>query len=253
MRHYEIVLLIHPDQSEQVPAMLGRYKDMVVNQIAPAGKSANEPTNKPEKGIVHRVEDWGRRRLAYIINDVHKAHYLMLNVECNLETLRELEKNFKFNDSIIRSLIIRCDHASTDESALAKAKAAEDRAEAEKRVAREVAEAADEVRQKAAALKAESASKDEDKSKDEGASKADSKDASEDKVKGAKAKRDAAADAGETTADVADADDAPATADVANADEVPVTADVVDAGEAPVTADVDTANETPSKPQPETA
>ena len=116
MRHYEIVLLIHPDQSEQVPAMLGRYKDMVT----------------AEKGQVHRVEDWGRRRLAYMIKEAHKAHYVMFNVECSLDMLRELEKNFKFNDSILRSLVIRREQAITEQSALAKAKAEEDRIEAEK-------------------------------------------------------------------------------------------------------------------------
>lgn len=119
MRHYEIVLLVHPDQSEQVPAMLDRYKDLVT-----AGQ-----------GRVHRVEDWGRRRLAYMINDAHKAHYVMLNVECNLEMLRELEKNFKFNDSIVRSLVIRRDRAISEQSALAKAKAEDDRIEAEKQAA----------------------------------------------------------------------------------------------------------------------
>ena len=116
MRHYEIVLLVHPDQSEQVPAMLGRYKEMIT----------------AEKGRVHRVEDWGRRRLAYMIDDIHKAHYVMLNIECDLALLRELEKNFKFNDSIVRNLVIRRDRAITDESAMAKAKAEEERAEAEK-------------------------------------------------------------------------------------------------------------------------
>ncbi len=135
MRHYEIVLLIHPDQSEQVPTMLARYKDVVT----------------AEKGLVHRVEDWGRRRLAYMINEVHKAHYVMLNVECELEVLRELEKNFKFNDSIIRSLVIRRDQAVTEQSALAKAKAEEMREEAriesEKRAAREKAEATREARE----------------------------------------------------------------------------------------------------------
>ena len=119
MRHYEIVLLVHPDQSEQVPAMLDRYKDLVT-----AGQ-----------GRVHRVEDWGRRRLAYMINDAHKAHYVMLNVECNLEMLRELEKNFKFNDSIVRSLVIRRDRAISEQSVLAKAKAEDDRIEAEKQSA----------------------------------------------------------------------------------------------------------------------
>ena len=127
MRHYEIVLLVHPDQSEQVPAMLLRYKDMVT----------------AEKGLVHRVEDWGRRRLAYMINDVHKAHYVMLNIECGLEMLRELEKNFKFNDSIVRSLVLRRDRAISEQSPLAKAKAEEERIEAEKQAARRRAESSE--------------------------------------------------------------------------------------------------------------
>ena len=116
MRHYEIVLLVHPSRSEQVPAMLHRYKDMV----------------RAAKGRVHRVEDWGRRRLAYMISEVHKAHYVMMNVECELDTLRELERNFKFNDSVVRSMVIRRARAETGQSAMAKAKAEEDRLEAEK-------------------------------------------------------------------------------------------------------------------------
>ncbi len=123
MRHYEIVLLIHPGQSEQVPSMIDRYKDMVTAKVGSAAAEA---------GRVHRVEDWGRRRLAYMINDFHKAHYVMFNVECGLETLRELEKNFKFNDSIVRSLVIRRRAAISEQSALASAKAEEDRIEAEK-------------------------------------------------------------------------------------------------------------------------
>ena len=134
MRHYEIVLLIHPDQSEQVPAMLERYRDMVT-----AGK-----------GLVHRTEDWGRRRLAYMISDVHKAHYVMLNVECDLETLRELEKNFKFNDSIVRNLVIRRARAVTEQSALAKVKAEEERMDAEKQATRKKAEADEQSAPKAA-------------------------------------------------------------------------------------------------------
>ncbi len=117
MRHYEIVFLVHPDQSEQVPAMIDRYKDMV---------SAGD-------GQTHRTEDWGRRRLAYSINDVHKAHYVMFNVECSLDVLREIERNFKFNDSILRHLVIRCNEAITEESNFSKAKAEEDRIEAEKK------------------------------------------------------------------------------------------------------------------------
>ena len=91
MRHYEIVFLVHPDQSEQVPAMVDRFKDMVTSG----------------DGKIHRVEDWGRRRLAYMINDVHKAHYIMINIECSLGVLQDIERNFKFNDSILRHLVIR--------------------------------------------------------------------------------------------------------------------------------------------------
>ena len=114
MRHYEIVFLVHPDQSEQVPAMIYRYREMVTSG----------------SGNVHRVEDWGRRRLAYMINDVHKAHYVMLNIECGLDVLAEIERNFKFNDSVLRYLVIRRKQAITEESAMAKAKAAEDEADA---------------------------------------------------------------------------------------------------------------------------
>jgi len=136
MRHYEIVLLVHPGQSEQAPGMLERYQDMVA----------------AADGRVHRVEDWGRRRLAYMIDDVHKAHYLLLNIECNLPALRELERHFKFNDSIIRSLVIRRDTALTEPSALALAKAEEDRIEAEKAAAQAAQEkAAAEAAAKAAA------------------------------------------------------------------------------------------------------
>ena len=117
MRHYEIVFLVHPDQSEQVPAMIDRYKEMVASG----------------EGQTHRTEDWGRRRLAYSINDVHKAHYVMMNIECSLDVLREIERNFKFNDSILRHLVIRRKVAIAEESQLAKAKAEEDRADAEKK------------------------------------------------------------------------------------------------------------------------
>ncbi len=117
MRHYEIVFLVHPDQSEQVPAMMERYRDMV----ASGG------------GQTHRSEDWGRRRLAYSINDVHKAHYVLFNIECSLEVLREIERNFKFNDSILRHLVVRQNKAYTEESQFAKAKAEEERLEEEKK------------------------------------------------------------------------------------------------------------------------
>ena len=104
MRHYEIVLLIHPDQSEQVPAMLERYKGLITT----AG------------GKVHRVEDWGRRQLAYMINKLAKAHYLCLNIECGQETLVELETGFKFNDAVLRHLTVAKSKAETAPSVMMK-------------------------------------------------------------------------------------------------------------------------------------
>lgn len=110
MRHYEIVFLVHPDQSEQVPAMIDRYRSLI----------------ESGKGVIHRLEDWGRRQLAYPISKVHKAHYVLLNVECTLETLRELEAAFKFNDAVLRSLVIKRDAAVTSPSPLVKEKEKEE-------------------------------------------------------------------------------------------------------------------------------
>ena len=104
MRHYEILFLVHPDQSEQVPAMVERYK----SSITDGG------------GTIHRLEDWGRRQLAYPINKIHKAHYILLNIECSQEVLDELTNTFKFNDAILRNLVIRKDSAVTEESPLAR-------------------------------------------------------------------------------------------------------------------------------------
>ncbi|MEO8081839.1 MAG: 30S ribosomal protein S6 [Caldimonas sp.] len=104
MRHYEIVLLIHPDQSEQVPAMLERYKALVA-----AGG-----------GRVHRVEDWGRRQLAYMIQKLAKAHYLCINIECDGKVLNELETGFRFNDAVLRHLTVLKDHAETTPSVMMK-------------------------------------------------------------------------------------------------------------------------------------
>ena len=106
MRHYEIVFLVHPDQSEQVPAMIGRYKAII------EGKD----------GKVHRLEDWGRRQLAYPINKLHKAHYILMNVECNQESLDELNNAFRFNDAVIRNLIFQQKVAITEVSPLIKDK-----------------------------------------------------------------------------------------------------------------------------------
>ena len=104
MRHYEIVFMVHPDQSEQVPAMVERYTSIVSENA----------------GTVHRLEDWGRRHLAYPINKIHKAHYVLMNVECNGETLEEIENIFRFNDAIIRSMVVRCKEAVTEASPMMK-------------------------------------------------------------------------------------------------------------------------------------
>jgi len=103
MRHYEIVLLVHPDQSEQVPAMIERY----------------QATVETNNGVVHRLEDWGRRQLAYPINKIHKAHYVLMNVECEPANIDELTHAFRFNDAVIRNLIISMKKPYTDASPLA--------------------------------------------------------------------------------------------------------------------------------------
>lgn len=102
MRHYEIVFLVHPDQSEQVPMMLDRYQSMI----------------KTNGGAVHRLEDWGRRQLAYPINKIHKAHYILLNIECDGNTLKELTTNFRFNDAILRNIVLSRKHAVTESSVM---------------------------------------------------------------------------------------------------------------------------------------
>lgn len=105
MRHYEIVFLVHPDQSEQVPGMIERYTTAVTGS----------------GGQVHRLEDWGRRQLAYSINKIHKAHYVLMNIECTDEALEELTTNFRYNDAVLRNMVIREDEAITEESPIMKA------------------------------------------------------------------------------------------------------------------------------------
>ena len=102
MRHYEIVFLVHPDQSDQVPAMLKKYAGII----------------SKDGGQIHREEDWGRRQLAYPINKIHKAHYILLNIECSLEVLEELSSNFKFNDAVIRNMVIKRKKAITESSSI---------------------------------------------------------------------------------------------------------------------------------------
>ncbi|MGH8652137.1 MAG: 30S ribosomal protein S6 [Gammaproteobacteria bacterium] len=113
MRHYEIVFLVHPDQSEQVPAMIERYRSMI----------------EGKEGRIHRLEDWGRRPLTYPINKVHKAHYVLMNVECDGETLSQLTSAFRFNDAVIRNVTMRRSRAITDPSLLARTKEEDERKE----------------------------------------------------------------------------------------------------------------------------
>ena len=105
MRHYEIVFMVHPDQSEQVPGMIERYSNTI----------------QKDGGQVHRLEDWGRRQLAYPINKIHKAHYVLMNVEASNDAMEELTTTFRYNDAVIRNLVIRRDEAVTDESHIMKA------------------------------------------------------------------------------------------------------------------------------------
>ena len=106
MRHYEIVFMVHPDQSEQVPGMIERYTGTLTT----------------DGGKIHRLEDWGRRQLAYPIEKLHKAHYVLMNVEATQEAVNELEDNFRFNDAVIRSLIMRTKNSVTETSPMLKAK-----------------------------------------------------------------------------------------------------------------------------------
>ena len=137
MRHYEVVFLIHPDQSEQVPAMVEKYQGMVT----------------ASGGQIHRYEDWGRRQLSHIINKVHKAHYVLMNIECEQVVLDEILNAFKFNDAVLRHLVIRRDEAVTEPSALARGD--EPAAEEKSDKPAESAKPAEEVKEAAAPAKEE--------------------------------------------------------------------------------------------------
>jgi small subunit ribosomal protein S6 len=115
LRHYEVVFLVHPDQSEQVPAMMERYRNMI----------------EGASGKIHRQEDWGRRQLAHSIAKVHKAHYLLLNIECDKPTLDELVGAFRFSDAVLRHLVIKRDEAISEPSLMAKAREEEEAREAQ--------------------------------------------------------------------------------------------------------------------------
>ena len=124
MRHYEIVFMVHPDQSEQVPGMIERYTNVITK----------------DGGQVHRLEDWGRRQLAYHINKIHKAHYVLMNVEASNEAMEELTTTFRYNDAVIRNLVIRRDDAVTEESLIMKSEK-EDRERKSRYQERQAAEA----------------------------------------------------------------------------------------------------------------
>jgi len=125
MRHYEIVFMVHPDQSEQVPGMIERYTNTI----------------QKDGGKVHRLEDWGRRQLAYPIHKIHKAHYILMNVEASNDAMEELTTTFRYNDAVIRNLVIRRDEAVTDESFIMKAEK-ESRERKSRHEERQAAEAA---------------------------------------------------------------------------------------------------------------
>ena len=127
MNHYEIVLLFHPDQSEQVPAMMERY----TNAVTEGG------------GSVHRFEDWGRRQLAYSINDLHKSHYILWNIECSVDVLDELTTTFRFNDAVLRNMVIKRKDVVTDISPIKAAESRQDRDRSERRRDRDAEQSED--------------------------------------------------------------------------------------------------------------
>jgi small subunit ribosomal protein S6 len=177
MRHYEIVFLVHPDQSEQVPAMVEKYQGMVTE----AG------------GQVHRSEDWGRRQLAHPINKIHKAHYALLNVECPFDVIKEIKSAFKFNDAVLRHMVLSRDEAITEASPMAVAVAEEKQREKEAQQRRD-AKAAAEAAQRA------------DDEQEEAAQRADDEQEEEAPAEAAAAQESAA----EEKADEAAADEKPA-------------------------------------------
>ena len=195
MRHYEIVFLVHPDQSEQVPAMVEKYQGMVTE----AG------------GQVHRSEDWGRRQLAHPINKVHKAHYALMNVECPLDVLQEIKSAFKFNDAVLRHMVLSRDEAITEASPMAVAVAEEKQREKEAQQRRE-AKAVAESAQRAEDDQPEKAPAEEAAADEAPAAKADSDESaaeeSADEAPAAKAEADESA--AEESTDEASAEEAAA-------------------------------------------
>ena len=162
MRHYEIVFLVHPDQSEQVPAMVEKYQGMVTES----------------GGSVHRTEDWGRRQLAHPINKIHKAHYALLNIECDFAVIEEIKSAFKFNDAVLRNLVISRDDAVTEASPMAVAVAEEKAKEKEAQQRRE-AKAVSEAAMRTESAEKEKAEKEEAEKEKADEKKADEPDAAE--------------------------------------------------------------------------
>ena len=173
MRHYEVVFLVHPDQSEQVPGMIERYTQLM----------------NDSGGKIHRLEDWGRRQLAYPINKIHKAHYVLMNIECNGEALEELTTLFRFNDAVIRNLVIKAKAPVTEESLILKGeregKERKQRAEQKRKMEDEAAEAAAKAAAAKAAAEAEAApaeeaAAEEDAPAEEAPAEADAEEAKQD-------------------------------------------------------------------------
>jgi len=200
MRHYEIVFLVHPDQSEQVPAMVEKYQGMVTE----AG------------GQVHRTEDWGRRQLAHPINKIHKAHYALLNIECPLAVITEIKSAFKFNDAVLRHMVLARDEAVTEASPMAVAVAEEKAKEKEAQQRRE-AKAAAEAAQRADEEKAAAAAKSEEPAAEEPA-------AEEPAAEEASVEAEAAADEAKTEEAEAPQAEAVATEDAAEGSDEPAEA-----------------------------
>ena len=214
MRHYEIVFLVHPDQSEQVPAMVEKYQGMVTES----------------GGSVHRTEDWGRRQLAHPINKIHKAHYALLNIECDFTVIEEIKSAFKFNDAVLRNLVISRDDAVTEASPMAVAVAEEKAKEKEAQQRRE-AKAVSE-----AAMRTESAEKEKAEKEKADEKKADEPDAAEEtKTDGAAAEEPAAVEepdaeaAAEPVAETDSGEDAAPEADAEAAPEEPAESDSAEA------------------------
>jgi len=194
MRHYEIVFLVHPDQSEQVPAMVERYQGMVTGS----------------GGAVHRTEDWGRRQLAHPINKIHKAHYVLLNVECNDDVLEEIKGAFRFNDAVLRHMVLSRKKAITEASPMAVAVAEEKAKEKEAQQRRDAKAAAE------AAMRSEADEEASDETEAEEAAEVAAEEKVEEKAEAEATTEEAAADVSEQSID-----EGTAAADAAAADEKP--------------------------------